>query len=259
MPRVKIASVGLTISSSSKEVEKVKAILEAFKEGVPRVMSRFSELSLVAARKIAPSGEETVYDKKGRAQAYKDPNEPVLRESISISKNTLNEFSLTVGGGGRLGIKAYMQEYGYPYATRFGPYKPNPKNHSGYNGDSAKNIRRVGYLRAGMIKASEALYTGKIDYSKTVRPGDVRNYEEAVTKNLNKVFRKLLMSYATGKSEGLPTYFSSKVPVPTEKVSVFASKFGSIKGLKISIPIEIELDSNVTSEREIQRGFNFLK
>lgn len=259
MPKVTVASIGLTISSKSKEIEKVSAILEQFKKGVPKVMSAFANVSLNAARSIAPVGQEVFYDKKGHIKYLRDPNQPVLSENISINKSGLNEFSLTVAGGGRLGVKAYMQEYGYPYSTKFGPYKPNPKNHREYNGTPARNIRRVGYLRAGMIKASEAMYSGKLNLSKSISPADVRNYEAVVTKNLNKVFSNLLLAYATGNSARLPNYFKNKVEIPTATISKFASKFGSIKGLTINIPIEIELDSNVFSTREIQRGYNFLK
>ena len=258
MATIKLPSIGLVITSDAKPVDKVQALLDSFKKSVPSIMKHLGETAKTVAKEIAPYQVDEIKNKSGTSnKAWRKPGKR-LRNSIQLSLSEDGSFSLTAGGGGRLGTKAYMQEYGYPYETRFGPYKPNPKNNSSYNGTPAAAIRKVGYLRVGLIKASESLISGKVNYYKKPSNEQVRNYNAIVSNNITRALKKLLLDFAKGKA---PSYISSVVPVPSseDKISKFASKFGTVGGLGMQIPLSVQVDPAVFSERGIVPGFNFLK
>lgn len=257
MATIKLPSIGLSITSDAKPADKVQALLDSFKKAVPSIMKHLGQTAKTVAKQIAPVQPDTIENDKGQPKAIRK-DEPRLKGSIKLNLSEDGSFSLTAGGGGRLGTKAYMQEYGYPYQTRFGPYKPNPKNNSSYNGTPAASIRKVGYLRVGLIKASESLISGKVNYYRKPSNEQVRNYNAIVSNNITRALKKLLLDFAKGKA---PSYISSVVPVPSseDRVSKFASKFGSVGGLGMQIPLSVQVDPAVFSERDIVPGFNFLK
>ena len=260
MATIKLPSMGLLITSDAKPVDKVQAILDSFKKAIPNIMKHLGETAKTVAKEIAPYQVDEIKNKSGTSnKAWRKPGKR-LRNSIQLSLSEDGSFSLTAGGGGKLGTKAYMQEYGYPYETRFGPYKPNPKNNSSYNGTPAAAIRKVGYLRAGLIKASESLISGKVNYYKKPSNEQVRNYDSIVKNNISRALKKLLLDFARGK-DNLPDYVTNVVPVPSEegRISKFAAKFGSVGGLGMQIPLSVQVDPAVFSERDIVPGFNFLK
>jgi len=258
MASIRLPSIGLTITTDAKPVDKAQDILNSFKKAIPSIMKHLGETAKTVAKEIAPYQAAEIKNSSGTSNKTFRRHGKRLRNSIQLSLSEDGSFSLTAGGGGILGTKAYMQEYGYPYQTRFGPYKPNPKNNSSYNGTPAASINKVGYLRVGLIKASESLITGKISYIRKPSNEQVRSYEAVVAKNVSAALKKLLLDYAKGKS---PSYISSVVPVPSSegKISKFASKFGSVGGLGMQIPLSVQVDPAVFSDKEIVRGFNFLK
>jgi hypothetical protein len=259
MATIKLPSIGLSITSDAKPVDKVQALLDSFKKAIPSMMKHLGQTAKTVAKEIAPVQPDTILNNKGQPKAIRQ-DEKRLKSSIRLSLSEDGSFSLTAGGGGRLGTKAYMQEYGYPYQTRFGPYKPNPKNNPSYNGTPAAAIRKVGYLRVGLIKASESLISGKVNYYKKPSNDQVRNYDSIVKNNISKALKKLLFDFARGK-ENLPNYITSVVSVPSSEgtISKFAAKFGTVGGLGMQIPLSVQVDPAVFSERGIVPGFNFLK
>lgn len=245
MIKLEAPNLKITASSSSKEVVKSLEILKSFVNSVPVIIKELAERSTEAAIEIAPFSKDTTYDEYNNSYYKLGSRNYPLKQMINYQDDGDYGFTLlTEPVSQRDDIKATMQEFGYPYRTKWGPYPPNPKRSRRYAGTKTGHIKGLGYLRIATIYASSSLYSDKIDYFKRYTPADVSNYQAIVEKNLRNTLSRLATGFATGKLNRLPRWYSSKVKLPTQTVSKFTSKFGEFN-VKINLPVDTYVRNNI--------------
>jgi hypothetical protein len=148
-----------------------------------------------------------------------------------------------VDGGSK--VRANMQEFGYPYATkRWGPYKPNPNAPKGTSG--------LGYLRYGQVLAAKSLTKDSIAYDTPVSPGEVVRYEKTIQDAMIKAFEILLAKYL--RKQKLPAYYrgidklKQKAPIPER-----AKAYGNVTSLNLNLDLAFPRNpySNLESGRKL--------
>lgn len=244
----------VSISSSSKDAAKTLSILSGFIQTLPIIVNELASRAQIAAKEIAPYNNisfspthqgtrKTRYARGGFTDSKMGGGD--LKRSIRVT-STDDGLSMKSGGSGEDDeIKAVMQEFGYPTQNYWGPYPPNPKRKPYYSGTTAGRVKGLGYLRVALIMAADSLNTGSnkdassISYYMAPSRSDIRNYEQVVERRLRQVISKFLLAYAKGNKTSLPSYYSSKVQVPTDTISQYASKFGNVTSLQINVPVRI--------------------
>lgn len=269
-----MATLTINVTSRAGNIKNTQAIIQNLFKIIPSVLNTYGQLAKAAAIGIAPFSSKQKQRSKRRDYTYLKPKGQGLRDGIFYRKT--GDLSLTLGVRGE--VKVIMQEYGYPYDTReivgvgidmyggkqvgFAPYEPNPKNAPNYRGFPNSKIRKVGYLRAGLVSASKYFLYKNFDPDKLigdiatqypmVTKAEVLNYRAVVTQNLKIGISRFITDYAKGKIKSLSALpgapankklIDNRVGIPltsadmsavesslvdVEPISKFASKFGSV-------------------------------
>lgn len=249
MARINVGSLNLTVTTQSENAQRTLQILEEFLDTIPVIIDRFATRAYIAARAIAPEQKSkftlksTGKDKSKKLAAARIK----LKDTIYVDSVTESGFTIGAGGGSvRSGVKALMQEFGYPYDNWYGPYDPNPNS-------PKSRFRGLGYLRVGLIVAARSLDSDRIDYNLVnVSKADVKNYERYVSTTLNRIVQSFALRFARGELNKLPKYYSRKVKAPTQTVAPNVSRFGSFKGLKVSIPLSVDIGKRSVTGMQLQ-------
>lgn len=247
MARINVGSLKLTVTTQSENAQKSVKILGQFLETLPVIIDEFAQRSYDAAKEIAPKQTRPFVDKRtGNARKVVAGREKII-ESIYVNNESTSGFTIGAGGGSFRGsIKAVVQEFGYPYDNWYGPYDPNPNS-------PQPKFKGLGYLRVGLIVAARSLDSNSIDYNLVnVSKQDVTNYERYVSKTLNRIVQSFALRFARGELNKLPTYYSSKVKAPTQTVASNVSRFGSFKGLQLSIPLSVDIGTRSTDGKQFK-------
>jgi hypothetical protein len=162
-------------------------------------------------------------------------------------------------------IRANMQEFGYPYKTKYwGPYKPNPNAKKGPEGK--------GYLRLGQVLAAKSLRKDSVDYSVNVTDQEVIRYEKTIESEMVKAYTKLLAKYLRGQK--LPAYYrgidklKQKAPIPERALA-----YGNVTNINLDVPLRFPetnyswmslgdklkgVTNSLRGNRPFEPGFSFL-
>ena len=238
--RVDLGYFGISVKYAAKNAERNLNIIQNFVKVIPEFIKLLSQKSVQTAREIAPF------------RSRRD-----LQNSIS-ARASKSGFELQANPS-RNPVKAFMQEYGYPYQNYWGPYPPNPKtvymvtkDANGdnrkpkydpfkYRGTLASRIRGVGYLRAGIIVASNAIAEGKTTYAPLSKT-DVLNYNKVAQANIVKDLKSILLSYAKGRTSS-PNIYTNKIlmelPPLDETIGESRKSFGRFSQGDIIIPMRV--------------------
>lgn len=249
MPKVSIGSLKLTVSSRTENVERNLKILQAFMTTIPIVIRRLAAGTEYLAKYIAPVSKEPELTSEQKKKAWetnvkRKPKQRKLVDTIRLGRVSKDGFTIEAGGAGVTGIKAVMQEFGYPYDNWYGPYEPNP---TPSKNPSARRLKGLGYLRVSMIIAARNLNIDLFDINVNVTKSDVVNYEKRVTDSLNSTLRNFAQQFARGDLRKLPKWYKSKVQLPPERVEANVSRFGTFKGLKLNIPLAVDINNSVVN------------
>jgi len=248
MARISVGSLNLTVVTRSENAQKNLKILEQFLETLPVIINEFADRAFTAAEAIAPKQQEKFTSKQtGIEKSRKLLARSTIVKSIYVDSVSESGFTIGAGGGSTVGsIKAIMQEFGYPYDNWYGPYEPNPNS-------PKPKFRGLGYLRVGLIVAARSLESNSIDYNLVnVSKQDVKSYERYVSKTLNRVIQNFALRFARGELNKLPKYYSDKIKAPTQTVASNVSRFGSFKGLRISIPLSVDIGNRSVDGRQFK-------
>jgi hypothetical protein len=238
--RVDLGYLGISIKYAAKNAERNLNIIQNFVKVIPEVIKLLAQKSAQTAREIAPF------------RSRRD-----LQNSISAKANK-GGFELQANPS-RNPVKAFMQEYGYPYENYWGPYPPNPKrtytitkdangddrrpkyDAGKYRGTLAAKIKGVGYLRAGIIVASNAIAEGKTTYSQ-ISKSDVSNYNKIAQANIVKALKSMLLNYAKGRTSSSNIYTNKilmQLPELNETIGESRKSFGRFSQGDIIIPMRV--------------------
>lgn len=238
MPRVSIGDLNLTVTSRTNNAERNLRIMQEFLKTIPVIMQEFADRSAASIKTIAPEQKHKFIDKSGKRKSKNLRTGQSIKNSIRVSEYSGDGFTVSAGGTGRSGVKAVMQEFGYPYDNWYGPYEPNPRA-------KYPKFRGLGYIRVGLIVAARSLmnesinYTDDVNYNISVSKSNIKNYERDISRSVNTTIQKFALRFARGDLKKLPKYYSNKVKIPTETVSQNVSRFGSFRGLQIKIPLSV--------------------
>lgn len=242
MARISLGSLNLTVVTRSENAQRNLKILEQFLKTIPIVIEELADRTYnLASEQIAPVQKTkfTSASTNGRQRSKKLRTGSPLRKSIYIGPVTESGFTIEAGGRGRNGVKALMQEYGYPYDNWYGPYDPNPNS-------PLPQFKGLGYLRISLIVAARSLDKNAVDLVAVGASKDmIKNYQRVVSASLNRVLQGFALRFATGNLSKLPAYYANKVKAPRETVPSNVSRFGSFKGLRVNIPLAVEINDRV--------------
>jgi hypothetical protein len=238
--RVDLGYLSISVKYAAKNAERNLNIIQNFIKVIPEVIRLLSQKSVQTAREIAPF------------RSRRD-----LQNSIS-ARTSKSGFELQANPS-RNPVKAFMQEYGYPYHNYWGPYPPNPKTNyvitkdangdyrkpkydiGKYKGTLAGRIKGVGYLRAGIIVASNAISEGKTTYA-ALSKSDVVNYNKIAQTNIVKALKSMLLSYAKGRTSS-PNIYTNKIlmqlPPLEETIGESRKSFGRFSQGDVVIPMRV--------------------
>jgi hypothetical protein len=216
-------------------------------ETVPVIIQEFSDRANDDIKKIVPERPKTTSytTKSGKARSKPTRIGLSLRSTIEVSNYSQDGFEVSAGDTGITGVKALMQEFGYPYDNWYGPYKPNPNS-------PVSRFKGLGYIRIGLIAIARSLDKEVTDYNVSASEGSIKNYEKIVNQSLNRILQKFALRFARGELNKLPSYYSNKVKVPREIVAPNVSKFGTFKGLNLKIPLYVQIGNRLVNGLQLQ-------
>jgi hypothetical protein len=245
MARVNLGDLNLTITSKSDNAVRSLAIMQQFLKTIPIIMQEFADRADAEIKQIVPQKSEEFVDKKGKSRKKNKRLGLPLRKTISVSNFSDTGFEVRAGDTGITGVKALMQEFGYPYDNWYGPYDPNPNS-------PIPRFKGLGYLRVGLIAIARSLDAEQTDYAVSASQSSIKNYERVVNQSLNSILQKFALRFARGELDKLPKYYRNKVKAPTETVAPNVSRFGTFKGLNLRIPLYVELNNRVVDGLQLK-------
>lgn len=240
MARVSLGDLNLTITSKADNSVRSLKIMQQFLETIPVIIQEFSDRADKDIKKIVP---ERAPAQKGKAKQRRIGLS--LRKTIEVSNYSEDGFEVSAGDTGITGVKALMQEFGYPYDNWYGPYDPNPNS-------PVSRFKGLGYIRVGLIAIARSLDKETTDYDVSASKDSIKNYEKIVNQSLNRIIQQFALRFARGDLSKLPSYYSNKVKAPKETVAPNVSRFGTFKGLRLKIPLYVQIDNRVVNGLQLQ-------